>query len=163
VKSIESTTDPAGKVQALIENQLQEFRLDILKFDEISAENRKAQDLNAVLNNRLAAEREKAQEMNERIDTLQDEEEELTEQKVQLECQLAELDGKLRDRDTDISGLQKGTEDLRRQLMSVKDDCDKTKAEIERLQKNIRKRDQKIADYDVSRSHSFAQRSANTT
>jgi chromosome segregation ATPase len=163
VKSVESTTDPAEKIQTLIENQLQEFRSEILRFDEVSAENRKAQDLNSALNNRLATEREKAREMNERIHTLQDEEEELEEQKVQLECQLAELNGKIHDRDTDISGLQKGTENLRRQLTSVEDDCNKANAEIERLRKNIQKRDQKIADYDVGRSHVFAQRSANTT
>jgi chromosome segregation ATPase len=153
VQSVESKIYPAETIQALIGTQLQELRSDILKFDEVSAEYRKSQDLNATLNDRLAAEREETQELNKKIDTLRDQEDELEQQKGRLECKLAELNGKIQDQDTGILGLQNGTEDLQRQLVSVEDDCSKAKAEIERLRKNIQKRDERIADYDVSCSH----------
>jgi chromosome segregation ATPase len=153
MQSVESRVNPTEKIQTYVGNQLRELRSEMLKFDEVVAESRKTQDLNDALNNKLAAEREEAHKMNERIETLSGQEEELKKHKVQLECQLAELHDKYRDQITDMSTLQQGMEDLRRQLKLVKDECSEAKAEIKRLLKNIQKRDKKIADYDVSCFH----------
>ena len=137
-------------IQTFIRDQLQVLRSEMLKFDDVLAESRKHQDLNAALNIQLAAERKEAQEMNSKIATLGRQEQELKEQKVQIERRLAEANDKVRDQNTDMSARQNDTEDLRRQLKSVEDKLSAATAEIERLQKNTQTRDKKIADYGVS-------------
>jgi chromosome segregation ATPase len=141
--------DPTESIKATIGNQLQELRSEMLKVDEAVAESRKNQDLNAALNTQLVAEREEAQEMNRKIEALSRQAEDLEEQKVQLERQLAEANDKVRDQNTDKSTLENSTEDLRRQLKLAGDDLSSANAEIERLEKNKKTSDKKIADYDV--------------
>jgi chromosome segregation ATPase len=141
--------DPTESIKAAIGNQLQELRSEMLNVNEAVAESRKNQDLNAALYTQLVAEREEAQEMNRKIEALSRQAEDLEEQKVQLERQLAEANDKVRDQNTDKSTLENSTEDLRRQLKSAGDDLSSANAEIERLEKNKKTSDRKVADYDV--------------
>jgi chromosome segregation ATPase len=150
VKSVENRTDPTKNIQTFISNQLQGLQSEMLKFDEVVAESRKNQDLNGTLNTQLAAEQDEARKMNRQIETLSRQEEELKEQMFLLERRLAEANDRVRDQNTDKSALHKHAEDLRQQLDSAEDDCRKAKAEIERLEKNMQKRDKKIADFEVS-------------
>jgi chromosome segregation ATPase len=161
VKSVENRTDPTENIQTIVSTQLQGLRSEMLKFDEVVAKSRKAQDLNGTLNTELAAEREKAHATIKQIETLGRQEEEFKEQKVQLERRLAEANNRVRDQDTDKSKLQKDAEDLRQQLKSAEDDCREAKVEIERLEKKLQKRDKRVADFEVSWSISPHNVSAN--
>jgi chromosome segregation ATPase len=117
--------DPTEKIVTYIGDRMHELHSDILKFDEVSAECRKAQDSSNVLRRQLDAERQNSQQLHEQLNTLRSNEENAKEHQSELEA-------------------------LHRRVGDAEKECSKAKEEIHRLQQNLQKRDQKLADYDVS-------------
>lgn len=150
MESIELKKYPTEDVQTFISGQLQDLRSEMLRFDEVATESRKAQEANHSLAGELEAERQKTQKLNEQLENARRAEEELELQRAQLERQLADVDTAARDDNAHSPNLVQVAEDLREKIKEMEEECRVAKAEVERLQCNIKKRDRKLADFDVS-------------
>lgn len=122
----------------------------MLRFEEVAAESRKAHESNAFINQRLEAEQQHAQQLAEKIRDLQRNEKDLKARQVQLECQLASAKEEARPQDPDTSILDGKIDDLQQQLKKVEEDRTAKEAEITRLERNMEKRNRRLADFEVS-------------
>lgn len=150
MQSIEQKKYPTEDVQTFISGQLQDLRAEMLRFDEVAMESRKAQEANHSLAGELEAERQQTQKLNEQLENARRAEEELELQRAQLERQLADVDTAARDNNANSPIPVKVAEDLRKKIEELEEECRVAKAEVERLQCNIKKRDRKLIDFDVS-------------
>jgi chromosome segregation ATPase len=153
VSSIEHKKYPTEDIQTFISSQLQHLRSEVLKFDEVAAESRTAQEADLGLAGELQAERQQTQNLNEQLESARRAEGELDIRRVQLERQLADVDVAAHADNANPSNLVQVAEDFREKTKELEEECRIAKAEVERLQCNIKKRDRKLVDYDVSRSH----------
>lgn len=150
VQSVDSQAYPTDDVQAFVKDQLQELRTDMLRFEEVAADGRKAQEANATLNQKVEAEQRHTLQLTEQIRDLQRNEKDLKARQVQLECQLANANEIIRVQDPEPSALNKEIADLQQRLKSVEKERTAKEAEVADLGRKMEKRNRKLADYDVS-------------
>jgi chromosome segregation ATPase len=122
----------------------------MLRFEEVAAESREAQKLNAALTQQLRAEQQRGEQMNAQIEALRKNEEGYKVHKVRLEHQLAELSAKAQNHTALSLAVEKGANDLQQELKKTEVECSTAKAEVERLRQNLEERDRELVDYDVS-------------
>jgi chromosome segregation ATPase len=138
--------NPTGEFRTFIGDQLKTLQSDMLKYDEVIAEGRKAQEVNNGLSQQLMAEQQHTHQLNEQLSGLRRNEQELQARTTQLEHQLVES----RNKTTEVSILEQNMEELRQQVKTVQDQCNTAKAELEKTERNLQKRDRKLADAQVS-------------
>ncbi|KAH3945157.1 hypothetical protein HBI25_148960 [Parastagonospora nodorum] len=150
VSFIEHKKYPTEDIKTFISGQLQHLRSEVLRFDEVAAESRKAQEAKLGLAGELEAERQQTQNLNEQLENARRAEGELDIRRVQLERQLADVDVAAHGDNAKPSNLVQVAQDLREKTKELEEECRIAKAEVERLQCNIKKRDRKLVDYDAS-------------
>jgi chromosome segregation ATPase len=122
----------------------------MFRVEEVAAGSREAQRLNAALTQQLRAEQQRAEQMYAQIEALLKNEEEYKVHKVQLQHQLAELSAKAQNHTTLSLAVEKDMNELQQELKKTEVECSTAKAEVERLRRNLERRDRKLVDYDVS-------------
>ncbi|KAF1912110.1 hypothetical protein BDU57DRAFT_79114 [Ampelomyces quisqualis] len=145
-QSDQSKIDLTGEFRSFIGEQLKNLRSDMLKYDEVVAEGRKAQDLSDALGQQLSAEQQQTQQLSEQLSGIRRNEAELQARTTRLERHLVEA----RDKTKEVSALEKNIQELRDQIKAVQDECKVAKAELERAERNLLKRDRKEVDYKKS-------------
>jgi chromosome segregation ATPase len=161
MQSVENKTYPTEDVQTFISNQLHDLRSEMLRFDDVAAESRRARESNDGVSRELEAERHRAQNLNDQLENARHVEEELKMRKAQLECQLADVGDDTRSHGSSIPDSRQEAEGLREKIKEVEDECCIAKSEVERLQQNIQKRDRKLVDYGVRQILAHGSRLAN--
>jgi chromosome segregation ATPase len=151
VQSVDNKTYPTEDVQTFISNQLHDLRSEMLRFHDVVAESRRARESNDGVSRELEAERHRAQNPND----------ELKMRKAQLECQIADVGDDTRSHGSSIPDSRQEAEGLREKIKEVEDECCVAKSEVERLQRNIQKRDRKLVDYGVRQILAHGSRLAN--
>ncbi|KAF2825351.1 hypothetical protein CC86DRAFT_383251 [Ophiobolus disseminans] len=150
VQSVESQTYPTEDIQTFVKDRLQELRSEILRFDEVVAESRKAQESNDTLQQQLQSEQQQTQQLTEQMGVLRQNEDDLKARQVQLERQLADMGDKTQDQGANSTIPEQETVDLRKELGKVKDELSHKEVEIAKLERNLEKRDRKLADFEKS-------------
>ena len=137
VQSVENTTYPTEEIQTFINVRMQDLRSELLRFDEVVAESRKAKESNDALNQQLEAEQKHTQHLTEQVRVLRQNEEDLKERQALLERQLSEINDKAQDDSAVPVALEQETADLRQQLRRVEDELGDRDAEIARLERSL--------------------------
>jgi chromosome segregation ATPase len=157
VQSVENKTYPTEDIQKFVKGQLQELRSEMLRFDEVVAESRKAQESNDALQQKVEAEQQHGQLLTEQIRALHQNEKDLKARQTQLEQQLSDINDQVRVHDAEPSALEKEMGELRQQLRTVEDERAVKEVQIARLERNLEKRDRKLADFEVSHYQDYIQ------
>jgi chromosome segregation ATPase len=121
---LKSDNDPTEKIQTFIADRLRELRSEMLRFDNVVAEGRKAHESKDDLSRQLEAEQQHNKQLSEKINLLRHNEERILTYRSELEG-------------------------LNQEIKDTQHECRVAKAEVQRLQQNLQKRDKKLADYAV--------------
>lgn len=126
-----------------ITGQMQTLKGEVLKYEELVADNQKKDEAIALLKARLEAEQQHYCHLDTQFKTLQQAEADLNGRYFQLECELGEIKNAVREEDLDPLITEQELSDLRQQLNKVTEDLtsanEKTQ-QVERLRQEQEKR-----------------------
>lgn len=123
---------PDAELQKFIKEQLHGLQTEVLRYEEVTAENRKTQELNASLKAQLEAQQQHSNRLDEQIKSFQQAEIDFKARYDQLECDLNEL------RDAppvDTSELEQEAFDPRQQLKKVEEDLEAANTKVEKIER----------------------------
>jgi chromosome segregation ATPase len=149
---------PDTELQNFIKQQLQLLRTEMVKYEDVVAENRKAHDANDTLKKQLEAQQQYCSQLDEQIKAYQQSEEELRARSNQLEHELNDLRDVSHDPETEPSELERGITDLHQQLRKAEEDLQAANARIEKAEQVRQGLEQDGAKYKVCSSSSWVTR-----
>jgi chromosome segregation ATPase len=149
VQSVGAKAHTTEEFETFVGKQLQDLRSEILRFDELAAECRQAKESRDDLKRELEAERHQMQRLCERSEIARQKEEDLESRKAQLERQLADIDANVHPQNVKSRVDEQKMKDLQDKIKEVEDECSGAKAEVERLHRELQKRDRKLGDYEA--------------
>ncbi|KAE8824008.1 hypothetical protein PTNB85_08565 [Pyrenophora teres f. teres] len=134
LKSVEFKTSFDAGLQKFVEDQVQHFRVDMTKYEEMAVENRKTHESNVALKEQLEAQQLHSSRLEEQIQTFQQSEADLRARSIQLQRDMNDLK-KAHSPDSDVLKPEKGSFYLRGRLKKAEEDLDAAGVEMERHKK----------------------------
>ncbi|KAJ4378000.1 hypothetical protein N0V83_000830 [Neocucurbitaria cava] len=133
--------------QAIARDQMQKLRTEVLKYEEVVAENRKVCESNVVLTMQLEAQQHHSRDLAERIKALQKSETDLALRSTQLERELSDLKDLTHSRKPESVELERKLDDLRQQLIRMEHELAATNSQVEQTEGHRQELEQEAAKY----------------
>jgi chromosome segregation ATPase len=140
---------PDTELQDFIKQQLQTLQTEMVKYEEVVAENRKAHETNDTLKKQLEAQQQHCSQLDEQIKAFQQSEENFRARSSQLERELHDLKNVPNEPETEPSELELGMTDLRQQLRKAEEDLQAANARIEKAEQVQQELEQDGTKYKV--------------
>lgn len=128
---------------------MQMLRTEVLKYEEVVAENCKARESNVMLTMQLEAQQKHSNDLAEHIKALQKSETDLEIRSTQLEREVSDLRDLTHGRKPESVGLERKLDDLRQQLIRVEHELAVTNSEMEQIEGHRHELEQDAAKYKV--------------
>lgn len=148
-KSVESKTLSNAEFQKVSQEQMQHLRADVMRYEEITIDNRKTHESNAALKEQLDLQQRHSSQLEAQIQTLQQSEVDLKARSNQLERELVDL-RQTRNPQSYVSELEQGAVDLHEQLKKSEEHLEAATATIEKGEQLRQYLEQDRARYKVS-------------
>ena len=151
-ETVKRKPPPDAELQDFIKQQLQCLRTDMVRYEDVVAENRKAYEANDTLKKQLETQQQHCTQLDEQIKALQQTEANLRARSSQLESGLNDLKDIPHDPETEPSELERGIVDLRQQLRKAEEDLQAAHTRIEKTERIQQELEQDGAKYKVNSS-----------
>ena len=147
--SVDAKGFASKDVENYIRDQLQNLRIEILKYNEVSIECQKARQTNDHLTKQLQAQKEHHEKLDARVKSLLQNEVTLKSRSSQLEMELNTLKNMSCDRDSEPSVLEQEAVALRSQLRKAEEDLQVAIDNLNKVEKVRGKEESEAAGWKV--------------
>ncbi|KAH9876688.1 hypothetical protein J1614_003820 [Plenodomus biglobosus] len=137
------------ETKIFIKGQMQTLKREVLKYEEVVADNQKKNEANAQLKARLEAEQQQYCHLDTQFKTLQQAEGDLKGRYFQLECELGEIKNAVREKDLDPMLTEQELSDLRQQLKQVTEDLNSANEKIQQVERLRQEQEKKSGQLEV--------------
>ena len=151
-KTLKCKPTPDEELQEFIKQQLHNLRMEMVRYEDVVSENRKAYESNESLKRQLEGQQQHCSRLDEQINALQQTEVDLRARSSQLERDLNDLQDSSHDPMTEPSELERELVDLRQQLRKVEEDLQAARTQIEEAEPVRHELKQEGARYKVRSS-----------
>ncbi|KAF1850209.1 uncharacterized protein K460DRAFT_350291 [Cucurbitaria berberidis CBS 394.84] len=145
--AVESKLLPTDEIQVCVKTEMQHLRTEILKYEDVLAEDRKAQESNATLKKELEAQKKNSQDLDRQIRVLQQNEADLETHESQLERELSDMRNTTRNQESELAELERGLTNLRQQVRNGEDDLQTANSRIDQTERLRQELEQEAAKY----------------
>ncbi|CAO2647639.1 Nn.00g085610.m01.CDS01 [Neocucurbitaria sp. VM-36] len=144
---VESKHSRIEEIQTLVRDQMQNFRTEMLKYEDVVAENRKAHESNVILQTQLEAQQCRSRGLDEQLKALRKSEADLKLRFTQLEHELCDLRDLAHDHEPQSIELEQKMNDLHQQLRQAYSELVVANSKVEQTERLRLELEQDAAKY----------------